>query len=245
MATHKFILVNGGRIARPGNRAKPVILDIPESVKEVTRDKAKDFLLFALRSSGNSYPTILCEHDTAHSPEISAMFAAADWDSAEVVGEPPRNAHEALNYVKMVGSPVPELESIIAGHTALACHYAVEFAGVFPAGEEAIALDPLVSLRYTEATGTRIRAAEDAVSKDDNIASRYGLLMKKFELWNSWTEEELSKSPVWMYQYAKDHMKGALPGSLHNLMYLKSVTDSDNKWIKKYFKAKKYRIART
>jgi hypothetical protein len=245
MARHRFILVNGGHTARPGNRAKPVVLDIPESVREVTRDKAREFLLFALRSSGNSYPTVLCEHDTAHSPEISAMFAAADWASAEVVGEPPRNAHEAINYVRMVGAPVPELEPVIAGNTALAYRYAVEFAGAFPAGEAAMALDPLVSLNYAEAVGARFRLAEDAISEDENLASRYGLLMKKHNLWGSWTEEDLARSPVWMYQYAKDHLGGALPGNLHNLMYLKSVMDSDNRWIKKYFKAKKYRIART
>lgn len=245
MGRHRFILISTGYETRPRNRARAVVLEIPDSVKDLTREKAKEFVLFALRSSGtSSYPTVLCEHDTVHSPEISAMFDSVDWDSAEEIGdELPTKPHDAFNYIKMVDAPVLELEPLIASVPDLAYLYAMNFAGRFPAGERAIAKNPSNSLNYASSLGTRIRDAEDMIAENDSFAAKYGLTMKKHELWDSWTEEELSRTPVWMYQYAKDHMNGALPESLHNLMYLKSVTDPDNLWIKKYFKAKKYRIS--
>ena len=56
-----------------------------------------------------------------------------------------------------------------------------------------------------------------------------------------WSEDDLAKSPVWMYQYAKDHLGGRLPDCLHNRMQLMSFSDmSGNKWLKKYLGAKKY-----
>lgn len=245
MGRHRFILINAGYETRPRNRARPVVLEIPDSVKELTREKAREFVLFALRSSGaSSYPAVLCEHDTEQSPEISAMFNAVDWDSAEEIGnEPPTKPHDAFNYVKMVNAPVPELETLIASVPDLAYQYAVGFAGWFPLGERSIAKNPSNSLNYSESVGVRIRDAEDTFAENDTFAAKYGTIMKKHDLWGSWTEDELARTPVWMYQYAKDHMNGALPESLHNLMYLKGVVDPDNVWIKKYFKAKKYRIS--
>lgn len=245
MGRHRFILISAGYETRPRNRAKPVVLEIPDSVKDLTRERAKEFVLFALRSSGaSSYPTVLCEHDTARSPEISAMFGSVDWDSAELIGdELPTKPHDAFNYIKMVDAPVPELEPLIASVPDLAYLYAMNFAGLFQAGEWAIAKNPSNSLNYAGGLGTRIRDAEDMLAEDDTFAAKYGTIMTKHELWDSWTKEELARSTVWMYQYAKDYIKGPLPDELRNLMYLKSVVEPDNVWIKKYFKAKKYRIS--
>lgn len=243
MGMHRFILISAGYETRPRNRARPVVLEIPDSVNDLTRERAKEFVLFALRSSGaSSYPTILCEHDTAQSPEILAMFSAVDWDLAEEIGnEPLTNATDAYDFVKMVDAPVPELESLIASVPDLAYLYAMNFVGPFPAGERAIAGNPSNSLNYAGGLGTRIRDAEDTLAENDTFAAKYGTIMTKHELWDSWTKEEIARSTVWMYQYAKDYMKGPLPDELRSLMYLKSVVEPDNMWIKKYFKANKYR----
>lgn len=244
MGTCKFIIIDAGSRGRPRNRARPVVVSIPDAVKDPSREKAKEFLQFALRMiEQNQYAPILCEHDTAQSPEISAMFAAVDWASAERFGtEFLTNAKAAYEYVMMVGGdPVPELEPLIAGDPLCAYRYAVDVVGAFPAGEKAISGDLLRSVNYSNSVRARIRPAEDGIAKDDNLALKYGLIMKKHDLWGSWTEDELFRSPVWIYQYAKDHVGGPLPETLDNAMHMLSISHPDNEWIKKYFSAKKYR----
>lgn len=229
---------------KPRNRVRPMVLKVPEEAAKLDRMRAREFAMFAIKSWGQSYPFVVCEHDAADSPEIGAMFGAVDWAGVEEVGiEPPTSPHEAYNYVKMVGAPVPELEGVIAASASLAYQYAVDFLGKpFPAGEEAISKDMIKSLNYSSVLGCRIRPAEDEISGDETLAERYGATMRKHMLWGSWGEDELARSPVWMYQYAKDHLGGPLPDGMRNRMYLMSVADPSNKWIKKYFKAKKYRI---
>lgn len=243
MGNYKFIIIDARSDGRPRNRANPVALSIPDAVKELTRDKAKGFLQFALRVlDRDQFAPILCEHDTAQSPEISAMFEAVDWKSAEQIGtEFLTDAKNAYEYVKMVGAPVPELEPLIAADCRCAYLYAMNVVGAFQAGEKAIAGDLRSSVDYSERVGVRIMPAEDNIAKVDSLAARYGVAMGKHRLWGSWTEDELVRSPVWIYQYAKDHVGGPLPETLHNAMHLLSVQHSDNEWIKKYFSVKKYR----
>ena len=243
MGACRFIIIDAGTHGRPRNRARPVVVSIPDTVKDPGREKAKEFIQFALRVTGqDQYVPILCEHDTAQSPEISAMFAAVDWASAERIGTDfLTNAEFAYEYVKMVGAPVPELEPLIAADCRCAYLYAMNVVGAFQAGEKAIAGDLRSSVDYSERVGVRIMPAEDNIAKVDSLAARYGVAMGKHRLWGSWTEDELVRSPVWIYQYAKDHVGGPLPETLHNAMHLLSIQHSVNEWIKKYFSAKKYR----
>lgn len=50
------------------------------------------------------------------------------------------------------------------------------------------------------------------------------------------------ESPEALFHYAKDIMGGKLPEVLHNKMIVLAMTKKDDKFIKKYFKAKKYKI---
>ena len=60
--------------------------------------------------------------------------------------------------------------------------------------------------------------------------------------WISWTEEELVISPVFMWNYALKVCKGRLPDHLDNAMLLASYKTPDSKYVKRYFKTKRYRI---
>lgn len=248
MANLRFLLLDVGYQARRGNRITPLVVKVPQEVRELDRDRARQLAALAMKSKDRDpgYPFIICEHDIGASPEIRAMFDAVDWVAVEESGVAiPDNARDAFNYVEMVGAPVPELEPLIASSGSLAYQYAIDFLhDPFPVGEEAISMDLMRSLNYSVFLGCRIRPAEERLSENETLASSYGVAMSKHKLWESWGEDEVARSPVWMYQYAKDHLKGALPGSLHNKMYLLSVSDPSNKWMKKYFKAKKYRLGR-
>lgn len=243
MPNHRFLLVDASSDPRPRNRVRPMVLNVPDAAGTLDRARAREFAMYATKSCEVSHPFVICEHDMDKSPEIRAMFGAVDWACVEEVGiEPPKTPQEAYNYVRMVGGPVPEVESVIATSPSLAYQYAVDIlCKPFPAGEETISRDPLKSLNYSVVLGCRIRPAEDKFAGDETFATSYGVAMGRHKLWESWKEDELARSPAWMYQYAKDHLKGPLPGNLHNRMYLMSVADPSNKWIKKYFGAKKYR----
>lgn len=66
--------------------------------------------------------------------------------------------------------------------------------------------------------------------------------------WKTLEHEFLSNSRVTsaevLYKYACNVIKGRLPEDLHNLMLMKGLVDSENEWLRKYLKAKKYQQAR-
>lgn len=245
----KFILLDSERDEEPRNRAMPVSVSLPGDIPHPSPDKIKDWVTKLVSKQGPSSwrwirKLVLSERDAELSPEIRKMFEFVDWDAV-----PPLSSQvpecsdpaEAMEYVKIVGAPVPALEDVISSDTTCSYRYAMDYAGKFPKGEPAIAKDILKSLNYANSIGTRIKPAEEKISKDEKSAFNYGEVMRKNNLWNSWEEDDLMKSPVWMYQYAKDHVGGVLPDHLHNAMHMMSITMPSNKWIKKYFGAKKYR----
>lgn len=60
--------------------------------------------------------------------------------------------------------------------------------------------------------------------------------------WIEWTDDELIASPVYMFNYAMKVCKGRLPDHLDNAMNMVSFKNPDSKYVKKYFKTKRYRV---
>lgn len=87
----------------------------------------------------------------------------------------------------------------------------------------------------------RVRDLEPKIAESESNAERY---VKKCENidWISWTEEELVLSPVFMFNYALKVCKGRLPDHLDNAMNMESFKNPDSKYVKRYFKTKRYRI---
>jgi hypothetical protein len=86
----------------------------------------------------------------------------------------------------------------------------------------------------------RVRALEPNIAESESNAERY---VKKCENidWINWTEEELLVSPVFMFNYALKVCKGRLPDHLDNAMNMESFKNPDSKYVKRYFKTKRYR----
>lgn len=236
----------------PRNRTLPVILDVPEEIGSFSDKGAKEILLKVVvqkipeRRWRWNKKFAISESDSELSPEISMMFSFVDWNSAPRIWfDAPSDPSEALNYVKTVGL-APSVEHLLASNSATAYQYSMDILeGKFLLGEKAIAEDPVWSVNYAKKSKSRIVAAEGGISESEELAFIYGKIMKEHGLWGSWSEDEVSRSPVWMYQYAKDYVGGPLPEMLHTKMHLGAFSDSDNKWIKKYLGAKKYLSRKT
>jgi hypothetical protein len=243
----KFLILDADREETPRNRVFPVAISLPEEMPPPPSEKIKDWASNLVSKKLADWrwvkKFVLSESDASHSPEIRRMFESVAWETLSLLEvELPGNPSEAYEYVLLVNSPVPCLERVIARDTQSSYRYAMDFVGAkFPEGEQAIANDPVKSLNYARKAKSRITCAEDKIAKNEDLARLYGDLMNDNGLWGSWTEEDVARSSVWMYQYAKDHVRGPLPETLHNAMHLMSIVDSSNKWIKKYFSAKKYR----
>lgn len=243
----KFIVIDSDREETPRNRAFPVLISLPEGMPAPPGDKIKDWAANVVTRKVPDWrwvkKLVLSEKDAELSPEIGRMFEFVDWEGlAPLEVEVPESPADAYEYAKLVGGPVPFLERVISRETLSSYRYAMDLADSgFPMGEAVIAADVLKSLNYARKAKKRILCAEDEIGKDERSAFQYGEIMRSNGLWGSWKEEELARSTVWMYQYAKDHVGGVLPDMLHNAMHLASINRPSDKWIKKYFSAKKYR----
>jgi hypothetical protein len=231
----------------PRDRILPVILDVPEDIEKPNDQLAKNLIIKAINQNHPhrewrwNRKIALSEEDASRSIPLQKMFESVNWDAIESFWlTSPENAREAQEYVGLVG-PSQSVEPILATDTFTAYKYAMDVLKTrFPEGELAISKDAVKSINYANMAGCRMIFAEDLISKHEGLSLEYGKVMKKHDLWNLWSEDDVSKSPVWMYLYAKDHIKGRLPDTLHNKMHLMSFENSENKWVKKYLKAKKY-----
>lgn len=190
-------------------------------------------------SWGWSYFT---EYDVVDDPIFTNLFKSIEWDKVEPQWFTEPNDHEsASDYCSVVRQPVPKYEPLIAQDGETACEYAINcLRDFFPLGEPAIAQDSYYSVKYVEYFSKRLKEAEPMLAKSKGDAEKYAEIMRRKELWADWTVEELSRSPVWLFCYAKDYIKGPLPEQLHAAMMLFSFNDSKNEYVQRYFKTKRY-----
>ena len=76
---------------------------------------------------------------------------------------------------------------------------------------------------------------------DESDAERYVKKCRNID-WISWTDEELVANPVFMFNYALKVCKGRLPDHLDSAMNMASFKNPDSKYVKRYFKTKRYRV---
>jgi hypothetical protein len=243
----KFVILDIDGDSEPRDRVEAAILSVPDDIKMPEDADSKNLILKAFYQSYLDRKRwnkkfALSEKDAEFSPSIKAMFEIIDWSQVDPIWiDMPENPIEAFEYVKKVG-PSKSVEHLLAADTSTAYRYSMDILeNRFPEGEEAIGRDAVRSVNYADMAKCRIVSGESAIAESEDLAFLYGKFMKKHDLWGSWSESDVARSPVWMYQYAKDYVKGRLPDSLHNKMTLMSFSESDsNKWMKKYLGAKKY-----
>lgn len=182
------------------------------------------------------------EFDARNDVLFQKFFEVVDWDSVEPSWlKKPRNSDQAGDYCEKVRQPVPEYEHLLAKDAGNSYNYAISCLGErFVLGEPEIAKDTYYSIQYCERFNCRLREAEPMLALNKSDAENYAGLMRRKELWADWTVEDLSRSPVWLFNYAKDYVKGPLPDHLHSVMMLFSFNDSKNEYVQRYFKTKRY-----
>lgn len=216
-------------------------LEVPESIS-FNKDEARRWA-YELNSKKHSSDGICyTEDDIVRSSAVAAIFNSCDW--AAVSGgwfNQPTTASDALDYVKKLGRKVEEVEHLIGQDAASSMSYACDILRQrFPLGEDAIAAHPQSALRYAQMFG-RFKECEPYMAGVEYMAEKYGELMREKNLWGEWTEEEVMRSPVWLFQYAKDYMKGSLTETLHQAMQMFSFNNPNNPLIKRYFTVKRYK----
>lgn len=87
----------------------------------------------------------------------------------------------------------------------------------------------------------RVRELEPFFAQNEHQAETYVKKCANIN-WIEWTEEELVVSPVYMFNYALKVCKGRLPDHLDNAMNMESFKNPDSKYVKRYFKTKRYRV---
>lgn len=87
----------------------------------------------------------------------------------------------------------------------------------------------------------RIKEIEHLITASEKDALAYAKSLRA-EDWLEFTDEELLRSPVFMFYYAKDVCQGRLPDHLDNAMNMMSFKFPDDQFIKRYFATKKYRV---
>jgi len=109
-----------------------------------------------------------------------------------------------------------EAEENIKKNPHAAYKYSVEvIGGRWEDAEKNIKKSPTWAGAYAETVlKSRFKAAESSISKEDGPASDYFHAVIKGD-WKGWSETEISRSPVWMYHYARwlGHM---LPEPMHS-----------------------------
>lgn len=223
---------------------RPFVVSVPDSIGNVDDSKVKNWALRLQWSEDGvrrwtQTQTYFTEGDGKSSPIVKSMFESVDWNSVSPSWfKEPSNSEEALDYARTVGCRVKEYEHLIAQDSNASFSYSCEIDDPFPAGEGLIAKDLSLSIRYADAHGIRMMEAEDKISENEAAAEEYGEVMNSFRLWDTWKEEEVTRSPAWVYMYSR---KRKVPESIHNAMVMFSFRDAGNKWVKKYFGKKKNR----
>lgn len=87
----------------------------------------------------------------------------------------------------------------------------------------------------------RTKEIEHLIALSDKDAIAYAKSLRP-EDWLQFSDEELLRSPVFLFHYAKDVCKGRLPDHLDNAMNMMSFNMPENPFIKRYFGTKRYRI---
>ena len=231
-------------------KIRPILVEVPDYIvlDKERPEQIKDWAAAIERGQSNSWrkdAIFFDEMDAEEDDLLKVLFEAVDW--SEVDGswfKPPQDSDDAIKYANEVNQRVAVYERLIAQSGYNSQRYSSLISEPFPAGEPAIAEDVHRSLTYAKSFMTRIKAAEDEIATDEVLAKKYGEIMRKSG-WASWTENEVMRSPVWLFQYAKDHCKGPLPEVLHSAMVMMSFDDPKNPWIVRYFKAKKYHPRKT
>jgi hypothetical protein len=93
---------------------------------------------------------------------------------------------------------------------------------------------PEYALKYTKNfIGKKYKKAEQSISKDVECSVDYAKLIKnRFPK----GEKTIIGDTEFSYHYAKDIMNGRLPENMHNAMIAKAIENSNDIWVKKYFK---------
>lgn len=176
---------------------------------------------------------------------VAAIFSVPNWDTMEGKWfKTPKTPDEALYYINKIGrSPDAGVEHLVAQKSETAEKYAIDILrNRFPLGEPAIAKDSSASLRYALRFG-RFKEGEATIAQHEYQAEKYGEMIRASKVgWSDWTEEEVMRSPVWLFQYAKDYMKGSLPETMHQAMQMFSFNHPNNSFVKRYFSTKRYKF---
>lgn len=235
----KFILINTNLDEK--KIIVPTILKIPKENENIKKDNKKLKKIVLNIFNKNNF-LVISELDCKFDIEVAKFFELIDWNLAQKVWlNEPTNFEEAFEYTYLVG-PSPSLEPMISKDFKTSYKYALDILkSRFTLGEKSIGKNAYKSFNYALEFNCRIPEGEESISKIEEISFKYGKLMGKLNLWSSWKEQEISRSSVWMYQYAKDYKKGPLPEKLHNKMYMLSLSSKD-KWAKKYVSTKKYQL---
>lgn len=184
------------------------------------------------------------------------LVSSEDWRSSEhsfvplrvlvpeVDGDKPENnVHNVLNYLRREDSKdIPSIDTLITktkGELASRLWDSVDW-------DSAPLIDPKPSTPgeawglFTSMSSYRVKELEPLIAQDDSLAERYMNRQPKSG-WKEWEDEELERSPAFLFMYAQQVMKGRLPEHLHAAMVMHSYRDGDNFWVKKYFKARRYK----
>lgn len=86
----------------------------------------------------------------------------------------------------------------------------------------------------------KVLELEPFFAADENMAEYYAKRVRTE--WIDWKDEELIQSPVWLFFYAQKVCKGRLPDHLDNAMNMMSFRLPDSRYVKRYFRTKRYRI---
>lgn len=87
----------------------------------------------------------------------------------------------------------------------------------------------------------RVKDFEEGFAEEERTAETYVKKCRNIN-WLEWTEEELVRSPVYLFTYACKVCKGRLPDHLDSAMNMWSFKDPESKYVKRYFRTKRYRI---
>jgi hypothetical protein len=139
-----------------------------------------------------------------------------DWDNVQSSWlKDPKDFEDLYEYVGILGVPCPKFEHFIQAPNE-ACEYLSRFSDI-----------------------KRYKGLEDLVSQDDDYAFEYLKKMcynpNKFDF-SDWTEEEICRSPVWIYFCGKKH---GFSEFLYNAMTVFSFSKPDSVWVKKFMNTKK------
>lgn len=239
MPTYKVVRIGGGK-------THPVVLDVPDQLDTADQAKIANWAMRVIwQETGerewHQKHQYITERSVEDDPLLSKVFEAAEWDTLNPTWlKEPSSAMDALEYAKTTGQTHPEYEHLLVNDPKLAFSYSVETGKRFLEGEEIISKFPGVAVQYADYNRMRMKDAEDLIAKDDNQAFAYGEIMGDHSLWDTWTEDEIARHPVWIYMFFKES-SGPVPEGLDSAMMMLSFSHPDNKWVKKYLKLKKQR----